>query len=243
MPSTVFGALEMRHNAIIGAMIQLSNPDDFCRELSLNSLQDKNAGSVWIVELTQNSELQIIGRYGASKTSEDLEFLNVEVESAIREKNVSSHRVIEMKNSNGELISASIFPNGPRGLAASAVLIFYKNNGVPAFEIETEVALSFACEIYCSQNWGSVLNSRKRRISGAISSSRGLTERQLDVLSLLSLGKKNIAIARALNYSVATVKNEISTIFQYLGVDNRQDVIVEAEKVGLLPPPPKTSEN
>jgi DNA-binding NarL/FixJ family response regulator len=56
-----------------------------------------------------------------------------------------------------------------------------------------------------------------------------LTPRELDVLALLSMGKRNSEIAANLNLSVSTVKSHLRSIYKKLGVSNR----TEAGIVGL----------
>ncbi len=60
-----------------------------------------------------------------------------------------------------------------------------------------------------------------------------LTARQRDVLGLLMWGKTNKQIARALNLSEGTVKIHCLAIFRELGVTNRTQAALRAEK--LLP--------
>lgn len=51
----------------------------------------------------------------------------------------------------------------------------------------------------------------------------GLTDRQVEVLSLVSLGKSNSDIAERLGLTTGTVKMHISRIFKTLGVGNRTE--------------------
>ena len=55
--------------------------------------------------------------------------------------------------------------------------------------------------------------------SGA--STRGLTRRQMDVLSLLSEGRSTKEIARSLNLGVGTIKAHLDGLYRTLGVHNR----------------------
>src|SRR5258706_374362 len=61
-----------------------------------------------------------------------------------------------------------------------------------------------------------------------------LTERQVDVLALLALGKSNKVIARELDLSEKTVKSHITAVFRVLGVINRTQAAMEARKRGLI---------
>lgn len=61
-----------------------------------------------------------------------------------------------------------------------------------------------------------------------------LTEREMDVLRLLMDGACNKGIARRLEISHGTVKSHMRSIFQKLDAHNRTEVVVVAEKRGLL---------
>jgi DNA-binding NarL/FixJ family response regulator len=61
-----------------------------------------------------------------------------------------------------------------------------------------------------------------------------LSERETDVLSLLSKGKTYHSIADALFISVETVKTHIRNIYQKLHVSNKTDALIIAEKERLI---------
>jgi len=61
-----------------------------------------------------------------------------------------------------------------------------------------------------------------------------LTERQVDVLALIAMGKSNKIIARELDLSEKTVKAHITAVFRVLGVINRTQAALEARRRGLL---------
>ena len=60
-----------------------------------------------------------------------------------------------------------------------------------------------------------------------------LTRRQLEVLKLLLQGKPNKIIARELDLSEGTVKIHVAAIFRALGVTNRTEAAVAAQRFGL----------
>ena len=69
----------------------------------------------------------------------------------------------------------------------------------------------------------------------------GLTERQVDVLSLMMKGKSNKAICRVLNLAEPTVKNHVTAILRALGVSNRTEAVIAVAELGWkLPPTPKS---
>ena len=58
-----------------------------------------------------------------------------------------------------------------------------------------------------------------------------LTERQIDVMRLLSQGKPNKLIARDLGISEGTVKIHLAAIFRALNVRNRVEAVVASRKL------------
>src|SRR5260370_628389 len=54
----------------------------------------------------------------------------------------------------------------------------------------------------------------------------GLTERQVDVLSLMMQGKSNKAICRVLNLAEPTVKNHVTAILKAFEVSNRTEAVI-----------------
>lgn len=60
-----------------------------------------------------------------------------------------------------------------------------------------------------------------------------LTDRQTDVLELLSGGASNKAIAKQLGLSEHTVKIHLSAIFKALGVSNRTEAAIVCRELGL----------
>jgi DNA-binding NarL/FixJ family response regulator len=65
----------------------------------------------------------------------------------------------------------------------------------------------------------------------------GLTERQVDVLSLMMQGKSNKAICRVLNLAEPTVKNHVTAILKALEVSNRTEAVIAVGQLGWKLPP------
>jgi DNA-binding NarL/FixJ family response regulator len=61
-----------------------------------------------------------------------------------------------------------------------------------------------------------------------------LTPRQLQVLALLLRGDSNKSIALQMNLAETTIKMHVTSILQRLGVSNRTQAAVVAEKLGLF---------
>jgi DNA-binding NarL/FixJ family response regulator len=67
--------------------------------------------------------------------------------------------------------------------------------------------------------------------------SLGLSERQLEVLSLLVEGQTNKDICRTLVLSDSTVKTHLAAIFRKLGVNTRTQAVVAVARLNLKLPP------
>ncbi|GAB4188243.1 MAG: response regulator transcription factor [Roseiflexaceae bacterium] len=63
-----------------------------------------------------------------------------------------------------------------------------------------------------------------------------LTDREREILQLLSVGHDNRTIAARLHLSEKTVGNRLSEIFQKLGVTNRTQAALVAIQRGIIPP-------
>jgi LuxR family maltose regulon positive regulatory protein len=61
-----------------------------------------------------------------------------------------------------------------------------------------------------------------------------LSEREREVLLLLSTGRSNQAIADELFLAVGTVKRHLNNIFGKLGVATRTEAVARAHTLGIL---------
>jgi DNA-binding NarL/FixJ family response regulator len=63
-----------------------------------------------------------------------------------------------------------------------------------------------------------------------------LTDREVEVLTLIAAGLKNAGIAAALSIGEATVKTHINNVFAKINVRNRADAVRYANRTGLSRP-------
>jgi DNA-binding CsgD family transcriptional regulator len=239
MASAFTDLLNKPATAIVNAVAMHPKADDFCRELALRALFDNAVIGACIVYLNANAELNVVGRYGPVEVTDSIAQLRSEIETATRQKHMESLRIAEITDE--ETLHAALIPTPPTSASSGVIVIFFNEAGKHAtIDYETQVTLAFACEMYCSPNWsfpatGSLRSKRSTTDEFGVIS---LTSRQKKVLELIAEGRTNDRIARVLNYSVATVKNDISAIFQFLGVNNRHDAVDEAGRRELVAPPP-----
>ena len=80
------------------------------------------------------------------------------------------------------------------------------------------------------------LDGLARRLSLVPSptASHDLTDRELRVLAMLCAGATNPVMARELNYSLSTVRNDTMSIYRKLGVAGRAEAAAKAQSLGLV---------
>jgi PAS domain S-box-containing protein len=119
-----------------------------------------------------------------------------------------------------------------------------KAAGVPATDYEIEVVTADGrrrrAEVssvpvrgahMCSGMFGIV---RLERAPRARAGRNSLTERQNQVLQLLSAGQSTVQIAKALHLSVETVRNHVRGLLRALGAHSRLEAVAIARREGLL---------
>ena len=99
-------------------------------------------------------------------------------------------------------------------------------NGADAALLKDLPADEFIAALRTVARGGKVIPAEIRRAAEEMS--RPLTERQLAILTAMTKGFSNPEIARMFGITVAGVKKQAKTIFDKLGVSNRQEAIAIA---------------
>jgi LuxR family maltose regulon positive regulatory protein len=78
-----------------------------------------------------------------------------------------------------------------------------------------------------------------RRVLSAIApesevTTAGITPRELEILRLIAAGLSNVAIARQLTLTHATVKTHVNNLYRKLGVRNRVQALERARQLCML---------
>ena len=105
----------------------------------------------------------------------------------------------------------------------SGTVVEYASKLLAAFDAES------------TQMEGVVLVPRLQKIA-APGLPEPLTEREIELLSLIAEGLSNQEIAQRLFISLPTVKWHTSNIYGKLGVRNRTQAVIQARSLGVLPP-------
>jgi DNA-binding NarL/FixJ family response regulator len=109
-------------------------------------------------------------------------------------------------------------------------------------DVEPEVLLSVIKSTHCGASWLDpriaqiVLDKFVDKLGKFLKSDNmtDLTEREVDVLSLISKGYSNLSISKELCISLNTVKTHIKNIFQKLEVEDRTQAAMKAMKEDLI---------
>ncbi len=86
-------------------------------------------------------------------------------------------------------------------------------------------------EIYLPDGWDSTMKSSNTDEGASV---ENITDRQLEVLHLVSQGMANKTIADKLGLSENTVKVHLREVFKALKATNRTACVVEAKRLGLI---------
>ena len=119
-----------------------------------------------------------------------------------------------------------------QALKAGATSYLLKN--VNAAELAQAIRAAYAGRSILAPEATQALINAARQKPGLGSD---LTERELQVLTLLVMGSSNSDIATQLNISMATVKYHLSNIFSKLGAKSRVEVVTIALKHNLVEKP------
>lgn len=86
----------------------------------------------------------------------------------------------------------------------------------------------------------SVARSLLTALSHPVATSNGLSEREVEILKLVSTGATNKYVGKELFLSTRTVETHVHKIFQKLGVSSRTEAVTKAIRDGLIENPKKT---
>ena len=78
------------------------------------------------------------------------------------------------------------------------------------------------------------LKQRKKKSLQPVSLVESLSQREMEVLNLIAVGRTNQEIARQLIVSPGTVKAHTANIYRKLDVANRTEAVARARQLGIL---------
>ena len=216
---------------MIGLFAASSSGNELCRRLSSDEVFGAGTIGIQLYALTNAGRWQLLGSFGKSAygdqklTQFDENVFNVAANSRKVE-------TIELEvDSELAQVTACVLirDNLPVGLLVrSAVLGAYTFSPPP-------LALR-AIQDYGGLFLDSIGVRTVTASEGAKDASpEDMTERQLQTLIDMAHGKTNLVIAQEMILSESTIKQESVKIFRALGVSTRQQAVLKAKTLGLLP--------
>jgi DNA-binding CsgD family transcriptional regulator len=233
--------LSDRARALLLSFAISHNASDFCRFITVVALRDFGAVSAIMVRVEVNAALRSVGQYGQPRAVNESNLPNTPQVRAIK-KAIASRKPVELNQLEPHSESTEGFialPFSPTGDAPGALGLTFRRElssfQIPEAELELLQLLSELIAV----------NSLPRiRASGLLSKIyfdaddleeiSAITPRQLRVLDEMAIGKTNGQIARSLNLSESTIKQESVRIFRILGVNTRQRAVSAGKEMGLI---------
>jgi len=233
--------LSERARALLLSFAISHNASDFCRFITVVAFREFGAKSSMLIRVEADSSLRTVGNYGTTRPDESGPMRSTAQVRALKQS-ITHNRIIEMsdvKDESGRSDTFIAIPFNPRGSVLGALGLTFRGNlnlsEIPEAEIELLRLLS---ELI------SVNSIPRMRAEGLLSklyfdelekdSVGSITHRQLRVLDEIALGKTNAQIAKELNVSESTIKQESVKIFRILGVSSRQRAVSVAKELGLI---------
>lgn len=239
-------AIEERLTLVSELVAFLAGPNishnDLVQFLTKRTFAGCGAKAVYLMNLTNDSHLELIASYGQSEDqlkgwgrialSEDVPGTDAIKEDRLiwladKEDWENSYPVIASypgDHTMNTLINAPLyFRNAPFGVM-----------GVMCNDITRPTAENIAfldiiaglASLHLGKSFSKIQNLEDR---GAY-----LTKRQIVILELISEQMTNLQIARALGYSESTIRHESMRIYQLLQVNGRREAVVEGRKLGVI---------
>jgi DNA-binding NarL/FixJ family response regulator len=147
---------------------------------------------------------------------------------------VAATRALQAEGLTAQVLVLTSYSDGDRIVAAlDAGAVGYLLKDAEPDEVLSGIRAVARGESPLHPRAARVLLSARRPASPAAGDATVLTEREVEVLRLVRQGLANKQIARRLGITERTVKAHLSSVFQRLGVADRTQAALWAERHGL----------
>lgn len=218
------------------------NASDFCRFLTVVAFRDLGATAALMARVEPDGILRFTGQYGQALGEADAAD-NSDSQMTLLKQSITMGRVQQASIAIGSLVEGELdflaIPFTPASEVQGALGLSFRHRARASEVSETDIQLlSLLAELMA-------INSMPRiRTSGVLAKLyfdslelediSALTHRQLRVLDEMAIGKTNAQIARALNVSESTIKQECVRLFKVLGVSTRQRAVAIGKEMGII---------
>ena len=216
---------------LIGILASSDNGHELCRRLATDEVFGAGTVGVQVYALTNAGRWQVLGSYG--KNPYENQNLTQFDDNLLTQTARTRELAIGSQALDGQDVDVvacvSLRGDVPVGAvirtSAKGSFLFNPHNG-------TLRAIQDAGGLFLdSIGYKSVAVSSEARQS----SPEDMTERQHAILIEMARGKTNLVIANEMILSESTIKQESVKIFRALGVGTRQQAVLKARTLGLLP--------
>jgi DNA-binding CsgD family transcriptional regulator len=216
---------------LIGIIGSSSSGNELCRRFATDELFGQGTLGVQLFALTNTGSWQQLGSYGNNPfAGEHLSQLDENIlTEAARTKSLAFG--IAKFDDREDDVAACVFLRGDLPVGA---IVRASVNGSYTFSPDngTLKAIQDSGGLFLDAiGYKTVANGQDAKQA----SPEDMTERQHAILIEMALGKTNLAIANEMILSESTIKQESVKIFRALGVGTRQQAVLKARTLGLLP--------
>jgi DNA-binding CsgD family transcriptional regulator len=228
----------LSQSRLLGDLIQSLNStesaSDFCRTLVHFVLKEEQAVAAYLLKLTEDSRLKLVGSYGYSPL--DLESFNISVwdpsPSAVAVR--GGRPVVNSQDTGTQVLLIPLMRSlGPVGCLG---IDFRDEVGTHLLSEESQWAFQLAGGASINRFGPRDQPSNATRQAPTLSLQEvldGLSKRQLLILEHITEQKTNVEIARLMNLSESAIKKETVAIFKLLAVNSRTDARKIAIQFGI----------
>ena len=229
---------------LVGSLRSGSGINGYCQNLLVGPLQKVDGVGVWIAKLNSSADLQIEGESNVL----GLQLLGMKVplmrdtpiSIAVRTRQLHLATKLPDDWVNGTKLPTglcySAFPIQQDLLVRGAMMLGHSSRKEAKDFIQD---LYEILEAVTSLSLDYSRHDSRLGNNHSLPISQELTERQLKILGGIREGLTNYQIARIMNVSESTVKQESIRIYRFLDVNNRQEAIEVALERGILPAVPE----
>lgn len=216
---------------MIGILASSGNGHELCRRLANDELFGPGTVGVQIYALTNSGRWQLLGSYG--KNPYENQNLTQFDDNLLTQTARTRELAIGTQELDGHEVDVVACVSLRGGIPVGAVI----RTSEPGFDIfnpsnGTLGAIQDAGGLFLdSIGYKSVAGGNEAKQS----SPEDMTERQHAILIEMARGKTNLVIANEMILSESTIKQESVKIFRALGVGTRQQAVLKARTLGLLP--------
>lgn len=231
--------LSDRARALLLSFAISHNASDFCRFLTVVALRDFGAVAAIMVRVESNSTLRSVGQYGQPRPELPNALANTPQIRALK-KAIAGRNLVKVERIEAQTTESFIaIPFSPTGDVPGALGISFRRElssfQIPEAELELLQLLSELIAVNSLPRIRATgLLSRLYFDTEDLEPVSAITPRQLRVLDEMAIGKTNAQIARSLNLSESTIKQESVRIFRILGVNSRQRAVSVGKEMGLI---------